>query len=53
MTATEKAIIEESYQTAMEFGLGILTLCKENIEDAGFEFTENHEQYIFKNYIEN
>lgn len=40
-----KAIIDKSCLTALSFGLGAISTAKQNIVDAGLEWTEKHETY--------
>jgi hypothetical protein len=48
----EANIIATAVKNAQAFGTGILTACKEEIEDAGYEWTEQSERYVFENFID-
>jgi len=52
ITEKEKNIIANSCKNADCFGLGRITVSKENIIDAGYNWTDEHELFIF-NYKEN
>lgn len=51
-TIRERMIIERAVNTALAFGLGILTTAQEYLEDHGFTWTEQHEKYVFETYVE-
>lgn len=52
MSLEEKLIIQTSAEAALSFGIGILTNCQEQLEDHGYQWTEEHESYVFENYIQ-
>ena len=45
-------LLHNGYNISMQFGLGIITTCKQLIIDNNFNWSIDHEQYIFKNFIE-
>ena len=51
-TATEQYLISRAVDVALSFGLGIMTTCREALEDNGIEWAERHETYVFKKYVE-
>lgn len=51
-TIRERMIIERAVNTALAFDLGILTTAQEYLEDHGYTWTEKHEKYVFKTYVE-
>jgi len=42
----EKTIIDDAIRNADVFGAGRLTYAKEAIEDEGYDWTDDHEQYV-------
>ncbi len=48
VSSDEAAIIARAAENALVFDTGILTAC----EDAGYEWHEYHEKYVFQNFIE-
>lgn len=52
MTVPEQAIIERAVNTALAFGLGIMTTSREYLEDYGYTWTDEHEKYVFETYVE-
>lgn len=52
MTNDERDIIHHAVKNALCFGTGILTNSREELEDYGYTWTEEHEAYVFSNYIE-
>jgi len=51
-TKDEREILGQAARTAVVFGTGILTACQEQLEDYGYVWTEAHEEYVFKHFIE-
>lgn len=51
-TMDEVVIIEDAVEAALCWGTGIVTTCREALEDAGFEWTDEHEAYIFSRFVE-
>lgn len=52
MSEDEKIIIHRAVLTAMEFGTGLVTAAREELEDHGYTWSESHEKYVLENYIE-
>lgn len=51
-TIRERMIIERAVNTALAFGLGIMTTSRESLEDYGYTWTDEHEKYVFETYVE-
>ncbi|MEF2146663.1 MAG: hypothetical protein V3573_14550 [Desulfovibrionaceae bacterium] len=49
----EKIIIQRAVDAALSFGRGLLTTAKEELEDYGYEWTDEHEKYTFETYVKN
>jgi hypothetical protein len=52
MSEDEKIIIHCAVLTAMEFGTGLISAARRELEDYQYTWTESHEKYVFENYIE-
>lgn len=52
ISVPEQAIIDRAVNTALAFGLGILTTARENLEDYGYTWTDEHEKFVFETYVE-
>lgn len=52
MPSDEAAIIAGAVENSLCWGTGMLTTCKEALEDEGYEWTGRHEAYVFENYID-
>jgi hypothetical protein len=50
MSEDERMIIHRAAVAAMEFGSSITRIARDEIEDAGYPWTEEHENYVFENY---
>lgn len=46
-----KLIIDNAFVMAMSLGIGVLTAISEDLEDHGYEMTEEIERYIFDTYV--
>lgn len=53
ITDEEKYIITTAARAALSFGSGVLSACKEEVEDYGYTWTEAHDKYVFENFILN
>ncbi|MFA5409311.1 MAG: hypothetical protein WC343_11125 [Bacilli bacterium] len=51
-TATERYLISRAVDAALCFGLGIMTTCREELEDKGIEWSDRLEKYVFDTYVE-
>ncbi|MDD3089263.1 MAG: hypothetical protein PHT95_04880 [Candidatus Omnitrophica bacterium] len=51
-TATEQYLISRAVDVALCFGLGIMTTCREELEDKGIEWSDRLEKYVFDTYVE-
>ena len=51
-TATEQYLISRAVDVALCFGLGIMTTCREALEDNGIEWSDRLEKYVFDTYVE-
>ena len=51
-TATEQYLISRAVDVALCFGLGIMTTCREALEDNGIEWADRLEKYVFDTYVE-
>jgi len=51
-TATEQYLISRAVDVALSFGLGIMTTCREALEDNGIEWSDRLEKYVFDTYVE-
>jgi hypothetical protein len=51
-TATEQYLISRAVDAALCFGLGIMTTCREELEDKGIEWSDRLEKYVFDTYVE-
>jgi len=52
LSTKEEFLISRAVDAALCFGLGIMTTCREELEDKGIEWSERHETYVFKKYVE-
>ncbi|MCB5272458.1 MAG: hypothetical protein LHW56_11555 [Candidatus Cloacimonetes bacterium] len=52
MSSEEAAIISGAVENALCWGTGLLTTSKEALEDAGYTWGPQYEQYIFENYVD-
>jgi len=52
LSTKEEFLISRAVDTALCFGLGISSTCREALEDNGIEWAERHETYVFKKYVE-
>jgi hypothetical protein len=52
ITEEHKMIIADAVDSALAFGTGLLTACKESLEEEDIEFTDEHEKYVFDTYID-
>ena len=50
LTKEEISILDQGIRSALSFGLGIITTCKEAIEDRE-KWTNEHEKYIFNEVV--
>ena len=51
-TAIEQYLISRAVDTALCFGLGISSTCREALEDNGIEWSDRLEKYVFDTYVE-
>ena len=51
-TAIEQYLISRAVDAALCFGLGIMTTCREELEDKGIEWSDRLEKYVFDTYVE-
>lgn len=51
-TATEQYLISRAVDAALSFGLGIMTTCREELEDKGIEWSDRLEKYVFDTYVD-
>ena len=51
LSSEEKDMIDRSVNNSIAFGLGIIYTAKEEIEDNGFEWSTDHEAYIFEEHV--
>jgi len=49
---TERLVILQAVNSALAGGLGLLTTCREALEDAGYQWSDMYEKYVFENYVE-
>lgn len=52
ITLEEKQLIQDAVDNALSFGTGILTACKEALEDFDYKWGEHHEKYVFETYVD-
>jgi hypothetical protein len=52
ISTEEIDIISRAVYNAKCWGTGIVTACQEEIEAYDYEWTEAHEHYVFKTYID-
>ena len=48
ITAEEKRLMEKAIERCMDWGGGIIIAAKRELEIEGYEWTEEHEQTLFK-----
>lgn len=45
-------IIDQAVECAVTFGTGILTTVREEVEDYGYEWSDEIEEFVFEKYVE-
>ena len=52
LSTKEVFLISRAVDAALCFGLGIMTTCREELEDKGIEWSDRLEKYVFDTYVE-